>query len=418
MPEFTGERFIPGAGGEIAYEHCHRYAFARRFAAGRRVLDAACGEGYGTALLGAVAVDATGVDIDAATIAHARATYGDRHNVRFATGSVAALPFPAASFDVVVSFETIEHLAARDQPPMLAEFARVLAPGGLLVLSSPNKRRYSDERDHRNPFHRHELYRDDLARLLDPAFPHRRWFHQQPSYASAIWREGSAGDADLCEAWSGGSDAVAPMAASDGLYYIILAAATAEALPWTAPRVSLYTDRDDTELARVQSNATDVIRLDLVLADRDAALRSQAAHVAHLEALVRERERIVGERDAQLVAVNTAREAFEHALAAAHAARDLLEQGLADAGATVETSRRALDEAGTLLARRELELSKARQALASLQSEHRGLEAALAAQERIIQYQHGLRWWLHLPWLRVKRAWRRWFGNRADPDRG
>src|SRR5512141_2447359 len=126
MHEFTGERFLPGAGGgDIAYEHCHRYAFARRFAAGRRVLDAACGEGYGTALLGAVAADATGVDIDAASIAHARATYGGRANVRFATGSVAALPFATASFDVVVSFETIEHLAADEQPAMLAEIARV-----------------------------------------------------------------------------------------------------------------------------------------------------------------------------------------------------------------------------------------------------------------------------------------------------
>ena len=53
--EFTGERFLPSCSGEIAYEHWHRYAFARRFVQGKRVLDAACGEGYGTALLGAFA---------------------------------------------------------------------------------------------------------------------------------------------------------------------------------------------------------------------------------------------------------------------------------------------------------------------------------------------------------------------------
>jgi len=51
---FTGERFLPGVAGEIAYEHCHRYAFARRFVTGARVLDAACGEGYGAALLAGV----------------------------------------------------------------------------------------------------------------------------------------------------------------------------------------------------------------------------------------------------------------------------------------------------------------------------------------------------------------------------
>ena len=64
-----------------------------------------------------------------------------------------------------------------------------------------------------------------------PRFPHRLWFHQQPSHASAIWREGAAGDADMCEAWSGGPDGVVPMAASDGLYHLVAAAATPGALP-------------------------------------------------------------------------------------------------------------------------------------------------------------------------------------------
>ena len=73
---FTGERFLPGVVGEIAYEHCHRYAFARRFVAGRRVLDAACGEGYGSALLAEAADTVVGVDIDAQVVAKAATTYG------------------------------------------------------------------------------------------------------------------------------------------------------------------------------------------------------------------------------------------------------------------------------------------------------------------------------------------------------
>src|SRR5712691_1337471 len=95
-PEFTGERFMPSCSGEIAYEHWHRYAFARRFAVGRCVLDAACGEGYGTALLGAVAASTVGVDIDAAMVAHAKLTYGDGDRVRFVEGSDAKLPLPDA----------------------------------------------------------------------------------------------------------------------------------------------------------------------------------------------------------------------------------------------------------------------------------------------------------------------------------
>jgi SAM-dependent methyltransferase len=392
--DFTGERFIPGAAGEIAYEHCHRYAFARRFVAGSRVLDAACGEGYGTALLGAIAADATGVDIDAAAVAHAGTAYGGRGKVRYVCASVTALPFAAAAFDAVVSFETIEHLAAADQPRMLAEFARVLAPGGLLVLSSPNRRRYSDERGFRNPFHRHELYRDELARLLDPEFPHRRWFHQQPAYASTIWGEADAAATDACEAWSGGIDGVVPAVATAGLYYIVVAAVTAAALPPAGPRVSLFADRDDSEYRRAQWNAAEVLRQDRLLKDRDAALDRQTAHVAHLEALVDERERVVEERDAQLVAVNAARESFEHSLAAAQ-----------------EASRQAQGESGRILAQREAELAKARTTVASLQAEGKRLEAALLAQERIIAYQQSLRGWLHAPWRQLKRAWQRGSGG-------
>src|SRR5437762_11235071 len=94
MPDltFTGERFLPDCAGEIAYEHWHRYAFARRFAAGKQVLDAACGEGYGSALLATVAHSVVGVDIDATSISHASSRYGDGNRVRFLAGSCSALP--------------------------------------------------------------------------------------------------------------------------------------------------------------------------------------------------------------------------------------------------------------------------------------------------------------------------------------
>src|SRR5512132_2950714 len=91
IPEFTGERFLPSCSGEIAYEHWHRYAFARRFVAGKRVLDAACGEGYGSALLAQSAASIVGVDIHAGVIGAAREAYAQRANIRFETASVTLL---------------------------------------------------------------------------------------------------------------------------------------------------------------------------------------------------------------------------------------------------------------------------------------------------------------------------------------
>jgi SAM-dependent methyltransferase len=134
------------------------------------VLDVSCGEGYGSALLAGVATSVLGVDIAAEAIAHAHDAYAERANLRFAQGSAAALPLADASVDVAVSFETIEHLPAADQPRMLAELARVLRPDGLLVLSAPNPVEYSQARNHRNPFHLHELSRDEPDAMLAGSF--------------------------------------------------------------------------------------------------------------------------------------------------------------------------------------------------------------------------------------------------------
>src|SRR5262249_3120187 len=116
---FTGERFTPESRGAIWYEHWHRYCAAVPIARGLRVLDAACGEGYGSALLAQKAATVIGVDIEADAIAHANARYR-MPNLTYVWASVTALPLAPASIDMIVSFETIEHL--REQRAMLAEF--------------------------------------------------------------------------------------------------------------------------------------------------------------------------------------------------------------------------------------------------------------------------------------------------------
>ncbi|MDA3932745.1 MAG: class I SAM-dependent methyltransferase [Gammaproteobacteria bacterium] len=183
MLEFTGERFTPECVREIWYEHMHRYAFAGRLVNGLSVCDAACGEGYGTALLRLAGAQAVGVDIDAQTIAHA----GRRYGQPFVCASVTALPFPSDSFAVLTSFETIEHLA--EQQAMLAEFRRVLQPDGMLIISSPDKAQYSDATGYTNPDHVCELYRQEFVALLEEQFQHIRIYGQRLMFSSMIARD-------------------------------------------------------------------------------------------------------------------------------------------------------------------------------------------------------------------------------------
>ena len=390
---FTGERFLPACAGEIAYEHWHRYAFARQYAEGMRVLDAACGEGYGTALLGATAAEVVGLDIDAGSIRHARSAYGSA-TIRFVEGSCTGLPFADASFDIVVSFETIEHLDAADQPPMLAEFARVLKPAGLLVISSPNKRLYSDARDYVNEFHRHELYRDGLAALLAKAFPAQRWFHQHVAPWSSIWSEDEGVGV---EAWLGDAGRVSPYAPPEGMYFIVVAARTSAALP-AATRGSLFTDAEETEQKRARANASEVLRQDALLKDRDAALDRQTAHVRHLEALIAERERVIAGKDSQLAELDAVRQQREQLIALRD--RELAERDRILA----ERDRMLAEHAATIRSQVDaLERERRRQAdaLNAFDAERSALRQEIAWRDQTIAARHTFRWWVSLPWRRL-----------------
>ena len=110
---WTGERYVPQITGEIQLEHIHRYILAQEYAKDKDVLDIACGEGYGSAILGAQALSVIGVDISEEAISHARATYTSP-KLHFEVGSCEQVPLADASVDAVVCFETLEHVAAHD----------------------------------------------------------------------------------------------------------------------------------------------------------------------------------------------------------------------------------------------------------------------------------------------------------------
>jgi SAM-dependent methyltransferase len=160
----TGERTVPGIAEENYWFRRHEVVY-RRLAgrsSGRDVLEAGCGEGYGADLIADVARTVVGVDYDELTVAHVRARY-PRVDVRH--GNLAALPLLDGSVDVVVNFQVIEHLW--DQPQFVAECLRVLRPGGLLLMSTPNRITFSPGRDTPvNPFHTRELNASELDDLL------------------------------------------------------------------------------------------------------------------------------------------------------------------------------------------------------------------------------------------------------------
>jgi O-antigen biosynthesis protein len=181
--KFTGERYVPSEQGRIRLEHYHRYAVVQKIVSGKDVLDIASGEGYGSSLLAEVALSVTGVDISDEAVSHAIKTY-KKPNLRFQVGSAIELAFPTESFDIVVSYETVEHLAEQSQ--MIAELRRVLRPDGLLIISSPNRPIYSEESGELNEHHVKELNFEEFDSLLSTQFPSRKYFGQRLLLGSVI----------------------------------------------------------------------------------------------------------------------------------------------------------------------------------------------------------------------------------------
>lgn len=162
------ERFDPvQSRGRLAYEHLHRYAICRDHVKRKRVLDLACGTGYGSNILASVASSVVGVDISKDAIAAAIEIH-QRENLSFEVADCFALPFDEGSFDVIVANEMIEHVA--DHAALLAEAKRVLKKDGALLVSTPNKPVYN-RYIAPNEFHVSEVtieeFSDELSRVFE-----------------------------------------------------------------------------------------------------------------------------------------------------------------------------------------------------------------------------------------------------------
>ena len=441
---FTGERFLPECSGEIWYEHWHRYALARQLSAHATVLDVASGDGYGSAMLAANAAHVVGVDISSEAVRHARKRYGQHANLEFVTASCDNLPFTDASFDLVVSFETIEHIET--QQVFVAELARVLRPDGMLLLSSPNKRQYSDAHDYHNEFHVRELYRNELEDLLREAFPCRSWLGQKLLFHSAIWPESQAVAATEYLVGDGGSIDAGQAPSVEPMYYIVACSRNPAMLPAALNRLSLLSDVSETVYRDYVRQTRRVIELDRLLIDRERLVAERddfiALRTGQMEELERmiaerdallmqrtgqmeERERMIAERDALLIQRTGQMEERERMIAE----RDALltqrtgqmeerDRMIAERDALLIQRTGQMEERERMIAERDALLTlrtgqmedqermiAERDALLMRRSEQIAVhERMIATLNQQLDYRAGLAWWLKSPWRIIRRT--------------
>lgn len=177
--KFTGERFIPGCSldSELEIEHLQRYYSIEDMVKNKVVIDAACGEGYGSSILAEVAEKVYGFDISKEAIDNAKSRY-EKDNLFFINSCIEDLKLEGNSVDVVVSFETIEHVDEEVQKKFISEIKRVLKEDGILIISTPDKHIYSDLRNYKNQFHVKEFYRDEFNKFLSTYFKYIKIYNQ------------------------------------------------------------------------------------------------------------------------------------------------------------------------------------------------------------------------------------------------
>jgi ubiquinone/menaquinone biosynthesis C-methylase UbiE len=191
---WTGERLVTSIFNFGAIDHLHRYAIAIELVKGKDVLDIASGEGYGSYIISGHAKEVVGVDISREAVEHATKKY-QKQNLQFKMGSADHIPLPDNSVDMVVSFETIEHHDKHDE--MLTEIKRVLRPGGLLLISSPDKLNYSEIPGIINEYHVKELYGEEFKSLMKNHFENTVFLNQKYIKGSLIVPEN--GPSEYCE---------------------------------------------------------------------------------------------------------------------------------------------------------------------------------------------------------------------------
>jgi O-antigen biosynthesis protein len=342
--DWTGERCVPWAPDvQVVYEHMHRYLWAATVVAGRRVLDLGSGEGFGASILAAgEETEVIGIDIDERTVEHAQLNWAGLRT-SFKVGDALDLSeFEDGSFGAVVAFEVIEHVD--EQERVLAEVARVLADDGVLIISTPDRRLYSEGTGQVNPFHQHELTYEEFSALLEGPFPHVAVWGQRTITGSHLAELGSpAEELSATEFFIERAGDEWRMASEPAALYLVALASRAE-----LPDVSSLSVLGDCDLELVRAAERDTAGTAKAIAvERDEGQeRERIARITmerERSELAAERQRTESEREQNNVALAQRDEYVRHRQAEIDALRTRLERTtseLADLGEDLEQAQR------------------------------------------------------------------------------
>lgn len=305
-----GERMIPAThSGTLLYaEHISRYRFAAQFVAGKRVLDVASGTGYGSELLKqAGATEVIGVDYASDAVEYSLAEHCVGHP-DYVLGDGIRLPLGDRLFDVIVSFETLEHVQEPDK--MLAELRRVLKEDGLIVVSTPNKGVYLEG----NPFHTHELTYDEFLHSLNTNFKNVQLLSQENWLASALF------DAETMTGkgirLNGGTDLykTVPREPRESVYMIALASSAP--LPSVSAQITLTTPAEVEGYVRAVGEARaeivsrdaeakeQIARLQQQIDGQNGTLERQGVMLRNQDDALAERQQVLDDLTHQLIAIH------------------------------------------------------------------------------------------------------------------
>lgn len=295
--EFTGERMIPefNQGQEIYLEHITRYMFASQLVNSKVVLDIACGSGYGSNYLSkAGAEKIIGVDISEETIEYCKKQYPDS-GIEFVQGSVEKIPLADKSVDIIVSFETIEHVDEKTQLNFLQEVKRVLRPEGIFVVSTPNSLVYPKG----NEFHLKELNPEEFNNALKKNFKNVEMFYQDDIECSYVYSQKNLENMNNHSGVSKTADAIQAM---DSMYLVAVCSSL------SAEKITEYIGLSKIKIHDVQNYwMGEIEKRELMIQQKDQENSNLSQAIQQKEQVIQQKEQETRQKEREIKAMKSSK---------------------------------------------------------------------------------------------------------------